>query len=232
MTDNTARRRLRTLWQNWIRPLLVVVVVIGGFRTAVADWHDVPTQSMEPTILAGDRIVVNRLAYDVKLPLVGWSMARHADPHRGDVVICSSPDDGTRLVKRVVGVPGDIVSLKRGRLHINGTPVDYEDADDSPGAGALSDPGPHQLGRERLDGRDHLVMFQPRRPRGRTLASITVPSDAYLVLGDNRDNSRDSRAFGFVARGEIKGKVVGVAFSLDKRNAYAPRWERTFDGIQ
>ncbi len=107
--------KVRTLrfWREWIRPLLVVVIVLGSFRSSVADWNDVPTGSMRPTIIEGDRIVVNKLAYDLRVPLTGWRLVHRGDPQRGDVVICYSPADGTRLVKRVIAGPGDEIELRR-----------------------------------------------------------------------------------------------------------------------
>src|SRR5262249_61738075 len=99
------------IWREWLRPLLVVLVVLFAVRSAVADWNDVPTGSMKPTILEGDRIFVNKLAYDLKVPFLGWRLIRWADPNRGDIIVFRSPADGTRLVKRVVGVPGGTIPL-------------------------------------------------------------------------------------------------------------------------
>src|SRR5262245_17162119 len=99
----------RKLWREWVRPLLVVLVVLFAVRSAVADWNDVPTGSMKPTILEGDRIFVNKLAYDLKVPFLGWRLVKWSNPGRGDVIVFASPADGTRLVKRVVGLPGDRV---------------------------------------------------------------------------------------------------------------------------
>src|SRR5690349_16666429 len=96
-------------WREWLRPLFVSVLVLGSFRSAVADWNDVPSGSMKPTLLEGDRIFVNRMAYDLRVPFLGWSLVRRADPERGDIVVLWSPVDGRRLVKRAVAIPGDTV---------------------------------------------------------------------------------------------------------------------------
>jgi len=98
------KKRLIWLWNEWIKSLLIVVLVVGGFRSAIADWNDVPSGSMKPTILEGDRIVVNKLAYDLKVPFTKWRIARWTKPQRGDIVVLFSPADGKRLVKRVVGL--------------------------------------------------------------------------------------------------------------------------------
>src|SRR5664280_2814500 len=118
--NETLRKRLLWLWNEWIKSLLIVLVVVGAFRSAVADWNDVPTGSMKPTILEGDRIMVNKLAYDLKVPFTRWRLARWGQPQRGDIVVLFSPADGQRLVKRVIGLPGDLLSLRNDRLFING----------------------------------------------------------------------------------------------------------------
>jgi signal peptidase I len=101
------KQQLRALWREWILPALVVVAILAPLRSAVADWNDVPTGSMIPTILVGDRIFINKLAYDLKVPFTTWQVAKWADPARGDIIVFPSPADGVRLVKRVVAVPGD-----------------------------------------------------------------------------------------------------------------------------
>ncbi|MHC5003766.1 MAG: signal peptidase I, partial [Planctomycetota bacterium] len=224
MPKTNAHPRLAAAWSQWFRPLLLILLVVGGVRSAIADWHDVPTQSMEPTILAGDRIVVNKLAYDLRVPLLGWSLASWSDPDRGDVITCFSPEDGTRLVKRIVAVPGDRVAMRHGRLVINGEPVPMRA--EAPVVRDLSDPGPARIARERLGDRDHAVMLRPGRSSARSFPEMLIPDGQYLVLGDNRDNSRDSRSFGLVPRDAIAGRVFGVAFSLDPDRSLAPRGDR------
>ena len=116
--------------QQWLknnRGFLVFLLCFGVFRTAVADWNPVPTGSMRPTILEGDVVLVNRLAYDLKLPLTDLSIAKLGDPQRGDIVTFSSPKDGTRLIKRLVAVPGDVVEMRVDVLFINGRAAEYSD---------------------------------------------------------------------------------------------------------
>ena len=110
---------LKLLKDNKAYILFVVLMMV--FRSAVADWNDVPTGSMKPTIIEGDRIFVNKMAYDVRLPFTTVSLAKLADPVRGDIVIFDSQASGKRLVKRVVGVPGDVVALQDNVLSVNGS---------------------------------------------------------------------------------------------------------------
>jgi signal peptidase I len=114
-----------------------LALVMFSIRSSLADWNDVPTGSMKPTILEGDRVFVNKLAYDLKVPFTTWHIAEWSNPQRGDIVVFFSPKDGTRLVKRVIGLPGDTVELLNEQLIINGQPVEYADGG-SENSGQLS----------------------------------------------------------------------------------------------
>src|SRR5512137_1083310 len=120
------RDRARYWWRKEIRWWLVIGLVVFSIRSSLADWSDVPTGSMKPTILEGDRVFVNKLAYDLKVPFTTRHIAAWSDPQRGDVVVFFSPRDGTRLVKRVVGLPGDTIELRNDCLVLNGQPVEYQ----------------------------------------------------------------------------------------------------------
>jgi len=195
------------------------LVALAAFRTTVADWHDVPTGSMEPSIEPGDRIVVNNLAYQLQAPFLGWHLVEWSDPQRGDVVVCYSPANGQRLVKRVIGVPGDTVEMRRNVLLINGRAANYHW--DNLLSGTESLPA----------GKPHPVQLIPAMPSRRSFAPLTVPAGEFYVMGDNRDNSLDSRYFGFVDRGQIVGRAIGIAFSLDPDHHRTPRWDRTLRGL-
>src|SRR5881398_1994769 len=103
-----------------IRVFLIMILVVSSLRSALADWNDVPTGSMKPTIQEGDRVVVNKLAYDLKIPFTTIEIAKWSDPKRGDIVVLFSPLDGTRLVKRVIAVPGDRIEMRDNQLFVDG----------------------------------------------------------------------------------------------------------------
>src|ERR1051326_1282185 len=125
MKSSIVPSRLGHYWRREIRPLLLMALVVCSIRSSLADWNDVPTGSMKPTILEGDRVYVNKLAYDLKVPFTTWHIAQWDNPQRGDVVVFFSPHDGKRLVKRVVGLPGDLLELRNDVLVLNGKVVDY-----------------------------------------------------------------------------------------------------------
>ncbi len=222
------KQRALRWWKQFGRPFLVILVVLSAFRSAVADWNDVPSGSMKPSIIEGDRIFVNKLAYDLKVPFTTWHLAEWADPQRGDVVVLYSPADGTRLVKRVIGLPGDRIELSANRLIVNGTPCDYASLDaDTVNQIDADLRGQHRFAAEDLGAKPHPVMSTPRVyfPL-RTFGPFSVPAGQYFVMGDNRDESRDSRFFGCVPRSDIVGRSSRVVISLDPRNWYLPRWAR------
>ncbi|MEQ8859375.1 MAG: signal peptidase I [Pseudomonadales bacterium] len=217
--------RPRRLWLEW-RGFVLFVAVMLVFRSAIADWNQVPSGSMLPSILVGDRIVVDKLAYDLRLPFTHVRLASWRAPNRGDVVTFTSPEDERLLVKRVVAVPGDEVSMQHNRLTVNGVDARYERVPDGEAPVPLR-PG-YVLFRESLLGSERFVML--RDDGGASFASTfrttRIPQGHYLMLGDNRDNSRDSRMIGFVPRQNILGQARTVAFSLDYDNYYAPRMNR------
>ena len=212
------------------RAFLLFLVGLGLLRTAVADWNPIPSGSMRPTLLEGDVVLVNRLAYDLKLPLTDVVLLPLGEPRRGDVVTFHSPTDGTRLIKRIVGLPGDRVALRDGVLVLNGRPL----APTQPQrVGEMLAPGwvvDAMRATETLDGRAHTVQWLPGLALPRDFAELTVPPGAYFMLGDSRDNSADSRVIGPVPRERLIGRAHRVLLSADWLGEHgtrlAPRFER------
>lgn len=225
MSDRV-RTTLTRWWTEWLRSALLIVLLITSFRSAVADWNDVPTGSMKPTIFEGDRIVVNKLAYDLKLPFTTLRLLAWADPDRGDIVVLYSPVDRTRLVKRVVGVPGDTVAMTDDRLVINGEPAAYSAPGPELVAGWTAGMSGRLIAGEALGGEEHAVMIAHRDGMAPCFAPVTLAAGQYFLMGDNRNESFDSRYFGPVTRDRILGRATVVAASVDRERHFRPRWER------
>jgi signal peptidase I len=211
----------RKVLKEHVAPVAITVLVLCSFRSAVADWNVVPTGSMNPTIIEGDLIFVNKLAYGLRVPFTNWRVAQWDGPARGDVIVFQSPVDGTRLVKRVVGLPGDTIAMENNRLSINGQAVAYS---------SVIVGGKNVVASEQLGGHAHAVMATPAIPARRSFGSIIVPADQYFVLGDNRDDSADSRYIGFVPRGNIWGRSSKVLMSFDPQT-HLPRVSRTLHAL-
>jgi len=215
--------------RSWLRRhkgFLAFLLCFGVFRTAVADWNPIPSGSMRPTILEGDVVFVDRLAYDLKIPLTDVIVAPLGAPRRGDIVTFSSPRDGTRLIKRIVALPGDRVAMRRGVLLVNDTAARYEDPVSSAEqvAPGLRTTAVHAT--ERLAGSERHVQFLPELGASRDFAPLTVPADSYFMLGDNRDDSEDSRFIGVVPRHLLIGRARRILVSADILAHWAPRFER------
>lgn len=213
-------------WVKANRGFLVFLLCFGIFRTAIADWNPIPSGSMRPTLLEGDVVFVNRLAYDLKVPLTDIVLAHTGEPQRGDVVTFSSPQDGTRLIKRLVAVPGDVVEMRNEVLFINGEAARYDAAeavqetiapDRSVGGTRLT---------EQLQGHERRVQWLHGVSALSSFDAVVVPEGEYLMLGDNRDNSADSRYFGLVPRHLLIGRALGVLVSADINSHWMPRLER------
>src|SRR5262245_41591738 len=217
--------RLVRLWKYWLRPLLVIVACVFVLRSTVLDWNVVPTGSMRPTILEGDYVLVNRLAYDAQVPLLGWKLTDSASPQRGDIVIFAPPGNSSPYIKRILGLPGEVVQMRNHRLYVDGKPVGYDFPDQPLPRLADADEG-WPLG-GLLAGRAHAAPVPSHRVEG-TLSPRKVPVGEYFVLGDNRGHSKDSRFFGFVPRDRIIGRAVRVLISFDPDRVWWPRFNRFF----
>jgi signal peptidase I len=216
--------RIKT-WIHENRRFLAFALLLGVFRTAVADWNPIPSGSMHPNLLEGDVVFVNRLAYDIKVPLTDVVVAHTGTPQRGDVVTFFSPEKNRmRLIKRVIGLPGDTIEMRGKKLLVNGVAADYAELglDDEPlarGVKAL-----HL--EESTSENAHEIQWLSRRLPQDDFGPIAIPADHYLMLGDNRDNSEDSRFFGLVARENIIGRAERILVSADYKDTWALRFSR------
>jgi len=232
MSSEAFQARARRWWRNEIRPLLVLGLVLFSLRSSLADWNDVPTGSMMPTILEGDRVFVNKLAYDLKVPFTTRHLAQWGNPGRGDIVVFYSPYDGKRLVKRVIGLPGDTIELRDDTLLLNTQALEYKPVREEFLRGVpVSDRPSDSLAVEELPGRAHVVAQIPWVTARRNYGPFRVPEGKYFMMGDNRDNSFDSRYYGPVARKEIVGRATAVVLSFDHKHYWRPRWNRFFSSL-
>lgn len=214
--------------KNWVRAnkgFVLFLVLFGFFRTAIADWNPIPSGSMRPGLLEGDVVFVNRLAFNVKVPLTDLVLAHTGEPQRGDVVTFSSPKTGTRLIKRIMAVPGDVVEMRGEQMVINGKPATYTQVESvlEPHQGGLT---PALRFDEVIGTQSQRIQVLPGVPARRSFGPITVPPDRFLMLGDNRDNSEDSRYIGLVPRELLVGRAVRVLVSADIEGNWMPRFER------
>jgi signal peptidase I len=225
---NYTRRKLFILLQS-NKQFIVFILLMSVFRSAVADWYSVPTGSMQPTIKEGDRIVVNKIAYDLRLPFTDISLLSLDTPKHGEIIVFESEVADLRLIKRVIGLPGDVIAMQNEKVSINGQLLSYQpykldalkegNEKASYSTETLGDIS-HRINNDNAAS-NRLSHFSP----------VVVPAGHYLVLGDNRRHSADSRVYGFVPHNELRGKATAIAFSVDYENYYIPRATRFFKNI-
>jgi signal peptidase I len=177
-----------------VLPMIVVAIVTMAARSSLADHYIIPSGSMEHTLAIGDHVFVDKLAYGVRVPFTNIELAPGVVPQRGEVIIFDSPEDGTRLIKRVVATGGDHVSMTEGALQINGHRM--RETSDAP--------------TENYDGR--VATLNLNYGGGPDIAPSIVPNGMLLVVGDARGNSRDGRFFGLVPAKDAYGKAISVIY--------------------
>jgi signal peptidase I len=211
------------------KQLCVFLLLMSVFRSAIADWYSVPTSSMLPTIKQGDRIIVNKMAYDLRLPFTDISLASLDSPTRGEIIVFESKAANLRLIKRVVGLPGDVVSMHNEVITVNGQQLTLHALDDNQ---ITDDASKLNYFSETIGKINHRINIDNNASNLMSdFSPVTVPKGHYLVLGDNRRHSADSRVYGFVPHYELRGKATAIAFSVDYDNHYIPRKERIFQDI-
>lgn len=187
-------------------PVLAVVFVLRSF---LAEPFQIPSSSMVPTLEVGDYILVNKFVYGIRLPVLRTKVLSISEPKRGDVMVFFPPHlNKTYYIKRVIGLPGDVVSYRSKRLYVNGEPVPFE-----PLAVVPEGRSRYQMGLAELGGKSHLQQINLMRP-GRDF-TVTVKSGHYFMMGDNRDNSSDSRVWGQVSERDIVGKAFAIWMHWD-----------------
>lgn len=224
----------RAFWDT-TKSILGIVIIFLILRTFLIEAYRIPSGSMEPTLLVGDFLFVNNLAYGPHIPFTHINLPGYADPPRGKVAIYQSPDasDGNPIVvKRIVGVPGDTLYMRNGLLYVNGVPKPLPFQMVSPPV-APNEINPDFAWQKRVALTNSRFGPPPAAPTHDNWGPFVVPPDHYFSLGDNRYDSKDARYYGFVPRENIRGKPMFIYFSIDWVGPFdwRIRWGRIGKGI-
>ncbi len=213
---------------EYARSLLPIFLIVFVLRSFIVEPFRIPSNSMMPTLLTGDFIAVNKFSYGIRLPIINRKIIDIGSPQRGDVIVFRYPEDRkTPFIKRVVGVPGDHIGYYDKVLYINGAAMRQSPLGHYVGFGSGEGMSGASWRNEQLDQRPHEILVQSER--GSLSGELRIPPGHYFVLGDNRDNSRDSRYWGTVADELLIGKAFGIWMHWDW--GYGRLWERIGSAI-
>ncbi len=189
---------------EWIEAIIIAAILAFFIRSFIVQAFKIPSGSMLETLQIGDHLLASRFAYDIKIPFTNTSLFSTGDPQRGDIVVFEYPEDpSVDFIKRVIGLPGDTIKIINKKVYING----------------------ELLTENYTQYTDQLIL--PRPIVRDNFGPITVPQSQYFCLGDNRDDSRDSRFWGFVPREAIVGKALILYWSWNSKDT-SVRWNRLF----
>ena len=225
------------LLRDWAESFVIAVAIWLVLKAFFVEAYRIPTGSMERTLLVGDRLLVNKLAYGAELPFTAHRLPGLEHPHRGDIIVFRWPvDPRTNFIKRVVGVPGDTLAMRDGVLFLDGKPQN------EPYAVHVASPGDDPAEPEFSWQKAYVVHGggddEADHPSRNNWGPLVVPQQSYFVLGDNRDNSNDSRYWGFVPALLIEGRPIFVYYSYAPDSAgHVPlltrvRWQRIGERVE
>ena len=229
--DEQQQRTVTQAGWEWMKSIAVALVIWFLLRALLIQAFRIPSPSMENTLMIGDFLFVNKALYGAEIPLVRKRLPAIREPERSDVIVFESPETpGMNVVKRVIGMPGDTLMMVENRLYVNGIALDEPYASRTDPTMDPEDP------RMRSWQLDYLVGGGggTYRPTLKNWGPVVVPPDSFFVMGDNRDNSYDSRYWGFLGRDRIDGKPLFIYYSFDKKGLLplpfltAIRWSRIF----
>ncbi|HEU4643150.1 MAG TPA: signal peptidase I [Gemmatimonadaceae bacterium] len=212
---------------DWVKSLLGAVVIFLFIRTFLVEAYHIPSGSMVPTLLVGDFLFVNKAVYGAHVPLTDYNLPAFSDPKRGSIAVYRSPDasDGNpTVVKRLVGIPGDTLYMRDGLLYVNGIAQRQ-------GYGAPAEPEQPDFPSPGFDWQKRVALQHsrfgpaPAQPTRDNWGPFVVPPRHYFSLGDNRDDSKDARFYGFVPRENLRGRPIFIYLSIDFDD-WRIRWNR------
>jgi signal peptidase I len=224
------RNHRKSFYKEWIEPFLIAAVVALFIRQFIVEAFKIPSGSMIPTLKIGDHLLVNKFIYGPRIPFTDTRIFTIKTPQRGEIIVFKYPENEDKnFIKRVVGLPGDKIEVRSGVLYIDNQPVStaergaYDGRDQGGAGGAPYFPKPRLL-EEQLGAVKHNILYL-RDQTGYNFGPVLVPNDSVFVMGDNRDNSQDSRVWGFVRNDKILGKALIIYWSWDGGGRWL-RWER------
>ncbi len=226
--SNTPAKKNKSIYKEYIEPFLIAAVVALFIRQFVVEAFKIPSGSMIPTLTIGDHLLVNKFVYGPRIPFTDTRIFTWKQPKRGEIIVFKYPENESKnFIKRVIGLPGDKIQIINGTLYINdkpvsATPIGVQEETESDAIGSSSDRV--MLYDEHLGNVDHLIQHLYDQSHY-NFGPILVPNDSVFVMGDNRDNSQDSRVWGFVKDNKILGRALIIYWSWDGADRWV-RWER------
>ena len=210
---------------------IIIAILLALFiRTFIIQAFKIPSGSMKPTLLVGDHLLVNKFIYGIRIPIIDKFLIQFKEPERGDVVVFKWPkDESLDFIKRVIGVEGDTIQIKDKQLYVNNKKVKEQLLDEKIKNQLFGKYNDDEITNadayeETIGNRKHIILYQPsleklEKNKNDNFGPVTVPADSIFVMGDNRDNSEDSRYWGYVKLEKIKGEALIIYWSW-------PHWKR------
>ena len=210
---------------------IIIAILLALFiRTFIIQAFKIPSGSMKPTLLVGDHLLVNKFIYGIRIPIIDKFLIQFKEPERGDVVVFKWPkDESLDFIKRVIGVEGDTIQIKDKQLYVNNKKVKEQLLDEKVKNQLFGKYNDDEITNadayeETIGNRKHIILYQPaleklEKNKNDNFGPVTVPADSIFVMGDNRDNSEDSRYWGYVKLEKIKGEALIIYWSW-------PHWKR------
>ena len=230
-TDHPVSRVVTTVVE-YARAFFPVILVVFVLRSFIVEPFRIPSGSMLPSLYIGDFILVSKFSYGIRLPLINQKIISIDVPKRGDVLVFRYPhDQKTNFIKRVVGIPGDVIDYRGKQIWINGSAVPLEAGERHVLNNSSSADASVVEYQEQLGEKIHGVLLDESR-RSRDMLRITVPEGQYFVMGDNRDHSNDSRFWGFVPDTNLVGRAFLVWFSWDTAGGGGVNWPRLGKSVE